>query len=355
MKIRVLIFSITLVLLISFLTINIVSPVLAGQNKKYKIVMQSSYGPTSADSRSMLLLKEMWDEAMPGVFEWEMHHSSALFGHKDALPALARGSLTLLYPSHFNFRTIEPLYGIFDLPFLIDDFTHNFAFMDSPVMEKMRKSLEKKGVYVLQEMVPTAPVEFEKSAPGTFAIYSKKPIRKLEDLKGMRIRTLTAPAQVKMGKALGFMPQAIAFSEVAMALRTGMVDGIITVPDKALLTAFGVFENLEYCLWNVATMQGEAAYVVNAAWWNKLPAEIKAKIAEVMPKYMERRTQEISLPVLVEAGELIREKLEVTNLNPEEYDRWKAKVNGIWDEWARDVKGGKEAIDTINALRPSKK
>ena len=56
---------------------------------------------------------------------------------------------------------------------------------------------------------------------------------------------MTTPGQIKMGEALGFNAQAITFQEAGVALQTGMLDGLVTCPDKAYYIPLGVFENLE--------------------------------------------------------------------------------------------------------------
>jgi TRAP-type C4-dicarboxylate transport system substrate-binding protein len=64
---------------------------------------------------------------------------------------------------------------------------------------------------------------------GALALFSNVPIRKLEDLKGLKIRTLASQELIELYKAYGAVPVAIPWPEVYSALQTGVVDGLISL------------------------------------------------------------------------------------------------------------------------------
>jgi len=120
----------------------------------------------------------------------------------------------------------------------------------------------------LMFMVSTAP----------FRLFTvKKPINRLEDLKGMKIRA-AAPQIAQTLKAYGAVPVSLSPSEVFMALERGTVDGIVT--SMGLIHGFKLYEALKYALWEPLGT-GPLMNVMNMDLWNKIPGDVQAIIQEV--------------------------------------------------------------------------
>ena len=112
----------------------------------------------------------------------------------------------------------------------------------------------------------------------------KKPINKLEDLKGMKIRA-AAPQIAQTIKAYGAVPVSLSPSEIYMALERGTVDGIIT--SMGLIHGAKLYELVKYALWEPLGL-GPLMNIMNMDLWNKIPGDVQAIMQEVNPMMMYR-------------------------------------------------------------------
>ena len=104
-------------------------------------------------------------------------------------------------------------------------------------------------------------------------------IRTPADLKGLKIRTMEVPAHQEMMRAMGASPTPVSWLELYSALQTGVVDG----QENPIL-------NIQYLkaqeVQKYLTLDGHITlidvWVVNDAWWKKLPEDIKVAINEAV-------------------------------------------------------------------------
>ena len=106
-------------------------------------------------------------------------------------------------------------FGIFDTPFLFDNAKEVDAVLDGPVGTKLIDKLPGKGLIGLSYW------------DHGFRILtnSKRPISKVEDIQGLKIRVQQIPVFIDMFSALGANPIPMPFPELYTALETGAVDG----------------------------------------------------------------------------------------------------------------------------------
>jgi TRAP-type C4-dicarboxylate transport system substrate-binding protein len=88
------------------------------------------------------------------------------------------------------------------------------------------------GKEISDELARTSNIRILLYMPSAFRSFlnSKREIRKPEDMKAMKIRTMEVPLHVEMVKALGASPTPIPWDELYSALQTGVVDGCESVP-----------------------------------------------------------------------------------------------------------------------------
>ncbi|MBI4285234.1 MAG: TRAP transporter substrate-binding protein DctP [Chloroflexi bacterium] len=119
-------------------------------------------------------------------------------------------------------------------------------------------------------------------APGwyTFTIFLSKPITKLADLKGMKLRS--TPSYDLLFKPLGVSTVVVPPTEVLTALQTGLVDGLAWPSDYIIATGYAPYLKYQVYpeLWKAP---GNGAYA-NAAWFDALPQWHKDKLMEIMVK-----------------------------------------------------------------------
>ena len=129
-----------------------------------------------------------------------------------------------------------PLIGVFDLPFAFPNITvvHEVMDLESDFGQKLAKDIEAKtGLKVIGLL----------DSGGYFAITnSKRAVKTLDDMNGLRIRTMTLPTHEAIISSLGGKPTPLPWAEVYTALQTGVADGQMNpVP----IIAFAKFDEVQ--------------------------------------------------------------------------------------------------------------
>jgi TRAP-type transport system periplasmic protein len=122
------------------------------------------------------------------------------------------------------------------------------------------------------------------ASPGM--LHTKRPVRKLEDLHGMKVRCLGGNA-AKILKALGAVPIVIPTGDTYDALRKGIVDGVVAAWDSLETLKWG--EILSFTTMSRYAAVGASGFVVmNKAKWESLPAEVQEIIDRMSDEYAEK-------------------------------------------------------------------
>lgn len=129
--------------------------------------------------------------------------------------ALLDGSLDISANSQGPIATVVPEYAVFGLPFLFGDPTQAWRVLDGPLGDELASRSEAKGLVVLG---------FWDNGVRHLS-NSVRPIRKLADVAGLRIRVPNDQMTRDTLHALGATPQEVRFSELHAALQRGAVDG----------------------------------------------------------------------------------------------------------------------------------
>lgn len=172
-----------------------------------------SHGKSHSFTQALERFADDLEEESNGKFRVKIFHSSQLGGEKEMQEMLAIGSLDISLSGIIN--TYEPLFSLFEMPYLYRDRDHVMKVNNGPVMEEVASSLKKNGIKL---------IGFYENGFRHIST-SNTPIEKPSDLEGLLIRTPENPAQIETIKALGGIPTPMSFSELYTALLQGVVDG----------------------------------------------------------------------------------------------------------------------------------
>ena len=127
-----------------------------------------------------------------------------------------------------------PSAKLFDLPYLFEGAPHFKKVVQGEVGQVLAKQVEDDGVVLLAYILP-----------GVRSIFStKRPIEKLEDAKGLKIRSMQSPVYVDMFKSMGMLPTPMPASELYTSLQTGVVDA--GENDPASVVSWGWVDVIKY-------------------------------------------------------------------------------------------------------------
>lgn len=208
-------------------------------------------------------------ELTKGRVKVEVYPNSQLYKDKEELEALQLGSVQMLAPSLSKFAPLGVKeFEVFDLPFIFDDYPSLHRVTNGPIGQGLLKKLETRGIHGLAYW-----------DNGFKVMSANKPLKSVEDYRGLKMRIQSSKVLDAEMRALGALPQVLAFSETYQALQTGVVDGTENPPSNLYTQKMHeVQKNLS------VTNHGYLGYavVVNKKFWDGLPSDIRLALSKAM-------------------------------------------------------------------------
>ena len=174
---------------------------------------------------------------------------------------------------------------------------------------------------------------------------NKKPVAKLEDLKGLKIRCTGTSSEVV--KHLGGTPVAMPQTETYDALQKGVVDGVMSPVET--LKGWKFAEVIKYTTLNYGSAYSIGFFVaMNKAKWNALPKDVQAVIQKVNEEWIEKtgRAWDEFDKIGIETTKAKGNQL--ITLSKKEDERWAGQVVPILGNYVERMKGkglpGEEAL-----------
>ena len=156
--------------------------------------------------------------ATNGRLSIEVYPSMQLGGEKESLEMAQIGALALTRVSVGVMGPIVDNLNVFNLPFVFRDIDHMHKVIDGEIGQNLLKEIDDNSNAGL--------VGLAWMDAGARSVYnSKRPVAKLEDLQGLKIRTMGNPMFVDMANAMGANGVAMGYDQLVNALQTGVVDG----------------------------------------------------------------------------------------------------------------------------------
>jgi len=208
-------------------------------------------------------------ELTKGKVKVEVFANSTLYKDKEEMEALQLGAVQMLAPSLAKFGPLGVKeFELFDLPYIFDDYKELHLITEGPVGKGLMQKLEGRGLVGLAFW-----------DNGFKVMSSNKPINAPEDYKGQKMRIQPSHILDAQMRALGAIPQKMAFAEVYQALQTGVVDGTENPPSN--LYTQKMHEVQKYV---AVTNHGYLGYAVitNKKFWEGLPADVRGQLEQAM-------------------------------------------------------------------------
>jgi tripartite ATP-independent transporter DctP family solute receptor len=167
------------------------------------------------------------ETATNGRIKMQMFPGSVLGGEKEMIEQTQVGAINILRTSLGPIGTVTPEVNVFNMPFVFRSIAHMRAVIDGPIGQEL---LDKVSAS------PNKLIGLAWMDGGSRSLYTKKPVRKPEDLKGQKIRMMGNPLFVDTMNAMGGNGISMGYGEVFTALQTGVIDGAENNP-PSLYTA----------------------------------------------------------------------------------------------------------------------
>src|SRR3989339_231881 len=213
--------------------------------------------------------KKLAEERTKGAVTVQVYPNSQLYKDKEEMEALQLGSVDMLAPSLAKFAPLGVKeFEVFDLPYIFDGYEDLHKVTTGPVGKKLLNMLEVKGILGLAYW-----------DNGFKVMSANKPLKTPADFKGLKMRIQSSKILDAQMRALGAIPQVMAFSEVYQALQTGVVDGTENPPSN--LYTQKMHEVQKYVTFSNHGYLGYAV-IVNKKFWAGLPADIRTQLESAM-------------------------------------------------------------------------
>jgi C4-dicarboxylate-binding protein DctP len=279
--------------------------------------------------------KKLAEERTRGRVKVEVYPNSQLYKDGEEMEALQLGAVHMLAPSLAKFGPLGVRdFEVFDLPYIFDDYAELHKVTDGPIGKMLFRKLEAKGIVGLAYW-----------DNGFKVMSANKALRTPADFKGIKMRIQSSKVLEGEMRALGAIPQVMAFSEVYQALQTGVVDGTENPPSN-----FYTQKMHEVQKFLTVSNHGYLGYAViaNRKFWEGLPPDIRAALESAM-KDATKYADDIAMKENLDSLEAVRKsgRTQVITLAPEEKAAWKKALVQVHRD--NESRIGREVIQAVYA------
>jgi tripartite ATP-independent transporter DctP family solute receptor len=262
-----------------------------------------------------------------------IYGASQLGSDLELMKKLKLGTVDLALPSTVM-STQVPVFGLFEMPYLVRSREHMARIRDQIVIPSMAPAARKEGYRII--------AVWENGE--RHITNSKRPIVKPDDLIGLRLRVPQGEWRVKMFRAYGANPTPLAFSEVYVGLQTGVLDG--QENPFAQIHPARFYEVQKYL-----SLTGHVytpAYLTAGRSWDRLPPDVQKILAEVA-----KEMEPVVLKLAAELDADLLGKLKRAGMQVNEADRgaFIGASGAIYREFATALPEGQTLIDRAMALK----
>ncbi len=314
-----------------------------GWAQQITLTLADQNSPTSLyEVRGILPWVKKVEEATKGRVKIRIYPSQTLVKGIDMWKGVKAGIADIGWCFHGYWPEMTPLSDVITLPFL----PFSTAAEGSATLYK----LISKSPTLQKEYVDVQPLMIWTSSPYV-VLTTSKPIKTLEDFRGMKIRATGGPPTEQI-RALGGVPMLIPMPDVYDALDKGVIDGA-ALPWEAI-QGFRFYEVGKN--YTVAPMS--AVYFslsMNKQKWNSLPKDIQDAIMSVsglegsiaMGKGAFDDAEEVVMDLVKKGNHTANRHV----ISAEELARWRKVAEPIWADWVKrmESKGRPEAKEVLAA------
>ena len=273
-----------------------------------------------------------------GRLSVQMYPSMQLGGEKETLEQVQVGALAMTRVSVGVMGPIIDDLNVFNLPFVFRSVDHMHQVIDGPI-----------GDALLEEITndPNAGlIGLAWMDAGTRSIYNaKKPVEKMEDLKGLKIRTMGNQMFVDMANAMGANGVAMGYDQLINGLQTGVVDGA-----ENNYPSYATGQHYNYAPYYSTTehLMIPEILVFSKKIWETLSKEDQELIRKAA-KDAQQEERELWMAKEQESIEDMKKNgVTITQISPEEKKRFQDAMKPVWDKYGEKYA---ELLDKIQAVQ----
>ena len=238
---------------------------LADVKIKFAEVHPAGYPPVVAEQD----MGKKLEKESKGEITFKMFAGGVLGSEKEVVEQVQANAIQMTRVSLGIVGPVVPDVNVFNLPFVFRDHAHMRKVIDGDIGQEILDKITNSDF----NLVALAWMD-----GGTRNLYTKKPVRKMADLKGMKIRVQGNPVFIETINAMGGNGIAMATGEIFSALQTGVIDGAENNPPTLL--EHNHYQNAKYYTLTQHLILPEPV-VISKTTWTKLSAEQQALVKQL--------------------------------------------------------------------------
>ena len=288
--------------------------------------------------QSSMKFKELV-EAQTDDLKVEVYHSGTIADDRSAIEMLQFGTLEITIPSTAPFTAFVPEYGVFDLPFTLTSTDIVDGVLQSEFGDKLAEKASSQGVLQL--------AWWENGFRQL--TNSKKAVEKLEDLQGLKVRTMENEIHLAAWKAMGANPTPMAFTELFTAMQQKTIDG----QENPYPTIFlEKYSEVQSYLTETNHVYSPFIFLISQKTWDGLTEEQQKIVREAALEAGEHN-RELSRETAASALEELKKEMTFSELSDAELDKFKAAVAPVIEQYKDKIGADfvQEYLDKIDAVK----
>lgn len=308
----------------------------SAQAAEYNFKMGLVAGPSSNEYKAAEFFAKEVNKKSGGKIEISLYPSSQLGDDRSMIKQVGEGALDFTFGESARFQVFYPEAEVFALPYMIPNFEiAKKALFETQFGQQLISKINKDlNITILAD-----------AYNGTRQTTSNRPLRSIEDMKGLKLRVPNAATNLAYAKLVGASPTPMSFAEVYLALQTNSVDG----QENPLSTVQAQkFYEVQKYLAMTNHILNDQLYLVGNETWNELPKDLQGVVKKSAQNAAEYHSQ-LFFDGEKELISFLESKgVEITHpdLTP-----FKSAMLPYYDEYIKkNGKIGQEAINQINKL-----
>jgi TRAP-type C4-dicarboxylate transport system substrate-binding protein len=283
------------------------------------------------------------EDATKGRVKIEIYPNQTLVKGPDIWNAVKTGVADMGWCFHGYWPDMTPLFDMITLPSL--------PYKNGEEGSEIVWKLYEKFPAMQREFKDVQVLMLWASHP-RFLITTKKQVKTLEDIKGLKLRVPGGPATEQM-KALGGIPVLLPMPDTYLSMDKGVIDGMDVSWEATY--SFRLYEIVKYYTF-VPLSSTNFSMTMNKQKWDSLPKDIQAAITSVGglegSKFFGRNWYDTVQNAVLEQIKKGNHTMNSYTIPPAEAERWrKVGSEGVWKDWVKKMegKGHPEAQQILNA------
>jgi tripartite ATP-independent transporter DctP family solute receptor len=306
----------------------------AAQVSERTITLSNGVAETHPVGNGVEAMRACMTEKTNGAWTLNAFWSGSLGNDLDATQALRSGTQEMVITSTSPLVGIEPALGVFDLPFLFSSAAEADAVLDGDF-----------GTMISEKMPTSGLVNLAWWENGFRNLTnSVRPITKLEDFEGLRVRVMQNNIFLDTFQTLGTNATPMAFGEVFTALETKAIDAqenpFVTIDTSKFYEVQEYVSNTQHAYTPFMVLFSKAIFDSYSAEEQQILRDC-AVVGRDVQRSVSRELSGKSLANIQAAG------MQFNELDVAELERIREAVAGVYERNAATI--GQDVIDAMQA------